>query len=77
MNKYPWQAQYDAAIQAQHSSVARKCRPAGDCITAAKSEIYDRLEDYLQGRQHLDSAEWHAIKDALCSLRNVNHEIAA
>jgi len=70
MNEYPWQAQYNNAIGPHHSDPLK-------CIAAAESKIYDRLEDYLQGRQRLDSAEWHAIKEALCSLHNIKHEIAA
>lgn len=74
MNKYPWETQYCEAIQrpafqASTDSLER--------IAVAESEIYDRLEDYLQGRQRLDSGEWRAIREALCTLRNVKHDIAA
>jgi hypothetical protein len=68
MGEYPWQAQYDAAVHAPDFV---------KCIVVAQNKIYDRLEDYLQGRQHIDAAEWHAIKEALCFLRNVQHEIPA
>ena len=68
MGEYPWQAQYDAAIQAPDFL---------ECIAAAKQEIYDRLEDHLQERQQIDAAEWQAIKKALCFLRNAQHDIAA
>ena len=43
----------------------------------AESKIYDRLENSLQGRQPLDSAEWRAINEALRSLRSLRHYIAA
>ena len=68
MSEYPWQAQYDAAIQTPDF---------WDCIAAAEHKIYDRLEDHLQGRQQIDAAEWQAIKKALCVLRNAQHDIAA
>jgi hypothetical protein len=70
MGEYPWQAQYDAAIEAPDFL---------ECITAAKQRIYDRLEDHLQQRQQIDAAEWRAIKDALCFLRDSqrHHGIAA
>lgn len=68
MGEYPWQAQYDAAIQEPDFL---------ECIAAAKEKIYDRLEDHLQERQQIDAAEWQAIKKALCFLRNAQHDIAA
>jgi len=70
MAEYPWQAQYDAAIEAPDFL---------ECIAAAKQEIYDRLEDHLQQRQQIDAAEWRAIKKALCFLDDAqrHHDIAA
>jgi len=76
MNEYPWQAQYTVAMQVQNSAFHLSA-DLTECVAAAESKIYDRLEDYLQGRQRLDSAEFHAIKEALCSLRNIKHEVAA
>ena len=68
MREYPWQAQYDAAIQAPDFL---------ECVAAARQGIYDRLEDHLQQRRPIDAAEWQAIKKALCFLRNAQHDIAA
>jgi hypothetical protein len=70
MEQYPWWTKYVDAIQADQPNQFA-------CIDAAVSEIYNRLEDYLQGRQHLDSGEWSAIKKALHSLRGLRHDIAA
>jgi len=70
MAEYPWQAQYDAAIQTPDFL---------ECITAAKQKIYERLEDHLQQRQQIDAAEWRAIREALCFLDDAqrHHDIAA
>ena len=65
MSEYPWQAQYDAAIQAPDFL---------ECIAAAKQKIYDRLEDHLQQGQQIDVAEWRAMKEALCFLGNAQHD---
>lgn len=54
MKKYPWWTQYLNAIQAEQPNQFA-------CIDVAESKIYDRLEDSLQGRQCLDSAEWQPI----------------
>lgn len=70
MNEYPWEVQYRTAMQGEHPDLM-------ECIDAAENEIYDRLEDSLQGRQRLDSTEWRAINDALRSLRSLRHDIAA
>jgi len=74
MNKYPWETQYRDAMQqsAFYASTGSLKRS-----TAAENKIYDRLEDYLQGRQSLNSDEWHAIKHALSSLDDFKHEISA
>lgn len=81
MTEYPWQAQYFAAMQvldsAFHSSANLIEGDTCECISAAENEIYDRLEDSLHGRQHLDSAEWRAINEALQSLRRRRHDLAA
>jgi hypothetical protein len=70
MNEYPWDAQYRTAMQGQHPDLFA-------CLEAAESKIYDRLEDALQGRQRLHSAEFRAINEALRSLRSLRHDIAA
>jgi hypothetical protein len=68
MREYPWQAQYDAAIQAPDFL---------ERVAVAKQKIYDRLEEYLQQRQQIDASEMKAIKKALCFLGNAEHDAAA
>ena len=76
MGRYPWQAQYEIAMQVMDLRLTHRMERITECVALAKNKIYDRLEDYLRGRLHLDAQEWQALKEALCFLRGVKERKA-